>query len=240
MPPNAMEATPSQEILDQVRTILRRDLKLGAETALPEDMPFFGGDVDLDSLDMLLLVTSIERQFGVRVPNQAVGKEAFQNVGTLARYVAANQAVKPTEVIVEQSIDWLARLPHGEAFRFVSRVDEVRPGEWAKGAWVVRGDEAFFAGHFPGRPMVPGVLIAEALAQLSGIAGASEGASQGKLAQVDVRFEQTVVPPAEIELEARVTGTLGPLQLCEVSAKVKGVVVARGTIALHRRDGGAA
>src|SRR5258706_7651496 len=112
-------------VLEQIRTILRRDLKLGPDAPLPEDMPFFGGDVDLDSLDMLLLVTSIERQLGVRIPNEAVGKEVFQNVATLARYVqqhrgqSAGKSAGPV-----QAIDWLSRLPHGEAFRFISRVTE--------------------------------------------------------------------------------------------------------------------
>src|SRR4051812_8308730 len=91
-------------ILEQIRTILRRDLKLGPDAALPEDMPFFGGNVDLDSLDMLLLVTSIERQFGLRIPNEAVGKEVFQNVGSLTRYVQdhAGQSAAPPAAAPQQ------------------------------------------------------------------------------------------------------------------------------------------
>jgi 3-hydroxymyristoyl/3-hydroxydecanoyl-(acyl carrier protein) dehydratase len=80
---------------------------------------------------------------------------------------------------------------------------------------------------------VPGVLIAEALAQLSGIAGATEPKSQGKLAHIDVRFEKPVPPPVEIELEARVVGVHGPLQMCEVSAHVGATSIARGSITLH-------
>src|SRR5438105_12505446 len=112
-----MNAETDADILQQVRTILRRDLKLGADAPLPEEMPFFGGDVDLDSLDMLLLVTSIERRFGLRIPNQAVGKQVFQNVASLARYVQDHRgqaAARPATVT--QPTDWLARLPHGEAF----------------------------------------------------------------------------------------------------------------------------
>ena len=226
------------DILEQIKTILRRDLKLGPDVPLAEDMPFFGGDVDLDSLDMLLLVTSIERQMGVRIPNEAVGKEVFQNVATLARYVQDHRAasqLKPADIAAPK--DWLAMLPHGEAFRFVSRVTEVRPGESARGVWILKGDEPFFAAHFPGKPIVPGVLIAEALAQISGIAGPTDSGSQGKLAQIDLRFEQAVQPPAEIELESKVTRVLGPLQMCEVTARVGSFVVATGSLTLQRGDG---
>jgi 3-hydroxyacyl-[acyl-carrier-protein] dehydratase len=232
-----MTSTLDPQILDQIRTILRRDLKLNADAPLPEEMPFFGGDVDLDSLDMLLLVTSIERQMGVRIPNEAVGKEVFQNVAALARYVQDHRGQASTSPVPPATqIDWLSQLPHGEPFRFVSRITEVRPGELARGIWNVTGSEAFFAGHFPGRPIVPGVLIAEALAQISGIAGAPGSGAQGKLAQVDIRFERAAVPPAEIELEAKVTRVLGPLQMCEVVARVGGNIVATGSLTLHRGD----
>lgn len=223
------------EILEQTRSILRRDLKLGATDPLPEAMPFFGGDVDLDSLDMLLLVTSIERHFGVRIPNEAVGKEVFQNVGSLARYVQDHRGEAPVKgVVVVARSDPLAGLPHGKEFRFVSRVTDVRPGESARGVWSLTGTEPFFAGHFPGNPIVPGVLIAEALAQLSGLAGPAGSGPQGKLAQVDIRFEQAVVPPVEIELSSKLSRVMGALQMCEVVAQVGPAVVARGTITLHR------
>ena len=233
-----MNAAPDADILEQIRTILRRDLKLGPDAALPDDMPFFGGDVDLDSLDMLLLVTSIERQMGVRIPNEAVGKEVFQNVSTLARYVQQHRGpAAANAVAAAPAVDWLAQLPHGEAFRFISRVIEVRPGQSARGVWSLNGSEPFFAAHFPGHPIVPGVLIAEALAQLSGLAGPTGSGSQGKLAQVNVKFEQAVAPPVDIELESKVMRVLGPLQMCEVSARVGSTVVASGEITLLRGDG---
>ncbi len=211
-------------LLEHIKTILRRDLKLGPDIAISDDMMFFGGDVDLDSLDMLLLVTSIEKEFGIKVPSEAVGKEVFESVTTLARYVQANRNGTV-------AVDYVARLPHREPFRFISKTTQVKEGELAEGIWSVSGKEAFFAGHFPGNPVVPGVLIAEALAQLSGIAG---GGSSGKLAQVDVRFDQSVVPPAEIVLSSKLARTMGALQQFEVSASVGGNVVARGTLTLHR------
>src|SRR3981189_2962745 len=106
-------------ILEQIRTILRRDLKLGPDAPLPEVMPFFGGNGDLDSLDMLLLVTSIERQFGLRIPNEAVGKEVFQNVASLAKYVQDHVGQRGGTGAAEphaEQVDWLAKLPHGKEF----------------------------------------------------------------------------------------------------------------------------
>ena len=95
--------------------------------------------------------------------------------------------------------------------------------------------EHFFTGHFPNRPMVPGVLIAEALAQLSGLAGTAPSANEeGKLAQVDVRFDEPVIPPAQIVLKSKVTRVMGPLQMFEVSAHVGEKTVARGSLTLHR------
>ena len=54
---------------------------------IPPDIPFNGAEMDLDSLDILLLVTSIEKEFGLKIPSEAVGREVFRNVGTLVRYI---------------------------------------------------------------------------------------------------------------------------------------------------------
>jgi len=79
--------TPSDETRDRVKDLLRRELKLGHGAVIEDDAPLIGGEFDLDSLDVLLVVTSVEKEFGIKVPNEAVGKEAFANVSTLARFV---------------------------------------------------------------------------------------------------------------------------------------------------------
>jgi 3-hydroxyacyl-[acyl-carrier-protein] dehydratase len=233
----------SPQILERVQLILRRDLKLGPDALIPADMPFFGGDVDLDSLDILLLVTSIEKEFGVKIPSTAVGQEVFQNVTTLVGYIGqhlnhahgtpdTNNTVKTTS----PAPDYLSQLPHRDPFRFITRVTRINEGESAEGVWTVTGQEAFFAGHFPGNPLVPGVLLTEALAQISGLACSKSGAG-GMLAHIDVRFDKPVAPPAEIALQSRLRRTLGSLQQFDVAARVGDAIVASGSITLHRNGG---
>src|SRR5579864_9356296 len=119
-------ATPRPQTLDQVKLLLRRDLKLGPDIAIPDDMPFFGTEADFDSLDILLLLSSIAKQFRIKVPSEKVGKEIFQNVSTLAAYI--DQQTQNGE----GASDRLQRLPHRDPFRFLSRVSEVREGESAE------------------------------------------------------------------------------------------------------------
>jgi 3-hydroxymyristoyl/3-hydroxydecanoyl-(acyl carrier protein) dehydratase len=88
------------------------------------------------------------------------------------------------------------------------------------------------------------VLLAEALAQLSGLAGpavAAAGAEEGKLAHVDIRFDEPIAPPADVVLKSKLTRVIGALQQFNVEASVKGVVAARGSLTLHRtaKNGGA-
>ena len=224
-------------LLDSIKTILRRDLRLGADATIADDMPLVGGPTDLDSIDILLLVSSLEKQFQIKVPNEVVGRSAFASVGTLAKYVQDNRetlrVAAAVSSVVAPAIDPLDRLPHGPEFRFVTAIRDLDPGRQAVGVWNVRGDEFFLAGHFPGRPIVPGVLIGEALAQVAGIATADAGVRGGMLAHLDVRFLAPVIPPASIELRATLTRRQDRIRQCDVIASVAGHAVARGSLILH-------
>lgn len=126
----------------------------------------------------------------------------------------------------------IARLPHREPFLFVTSIESMRAGEEGVGTWSITGDEWFFAGHFPDEPIVPGVLLTEALAQLAGLVVADEGATGGRLAQMNVRLRASVQPPAEVRLEASVQRTIGRLWLFSVRATCEGVEAASGTLSV--------
>ena len=216
-----------RETLDELKLLLRKDLKLGPTMAIPDDMPFVGSDADFDSLDILLLLASIEKKFKIKIPSEAVGKEVFRNLSTLAVYVDEQTQAE------EAKMDYLQRLPHRDPFRFITKVTQIKEGQSGEGIWSLTGNEPFFAGHFPGHPLVPGVLLAEAMAQLSGLIGPPES-KEGKLVHVDVRFDKSVAPPAEIVLRSKHLRSIGLLQQFEVSASVGADVVARGMLTLSR------
>lgn len=72
---------------ERIKRILRRDLKLPEDAVIADAMPLVGGQFDLDSLDILLLVTSVEKEFGIKIASEKIGREAFASVATLSRFV---------------------------------------------------------------------------------------------------------------------------------------------------------
>jgi len=131
----------------------------------------------------------------------------------------------------------LSFLPHGPEFRFLDRLLSLEPGQRGTGEYTVRGDEAFLRGHFPGQPLMPGVLLVEAVAQLAGTVAQSDprvGPLPGlKLtAMRSVKILATAKPGDIIRLEAEITGRLGNLVQAHATASLSGKLLLEAEITL--------
>jgi 3-hydroxyacyl-[acyl-carrier-protein] dehydratase len=136
-----------------------------------------------------------------------------------------------------------ALLPHRPPFLLVDEVTELEPGVRCVATRTLRDDDFWFAGHFPGNPVMPGVLIVEALAQTATVAAASAGDATGKIglfAGIDkVRFKRVVKPGDTLRLEAEMTAVHGPVGKCKVLATVDGQMACRGELMFAIVDAGA-
>ena len=121
-------------------------------------------------------------------------------------------------------------LPHRPPFLFVDEVTSLKPSEAAAGYKIFPPEEPFFAGHFPGDPIVPGVILGEALAQVAGLAVARPGL---RLAAIrNMKFPAPARPGERIDLSAQKVGEVGGLFQFSVVAKVGERVVAEGGVVL--------
>ena len=135
-----------------------------------------------------------------------------------------------------------AILPHREPFLLLDEVTEIEPGVRVVARKHVREDEWYLAGHFPGNPIMPGVLMVEALAQTGAVAVLSEEANKGKLALFagidDVRFKRIVEPGDELTLVCELEAVRGPVGRGKARATVGDELAVRGTLTFATADSG--
>ena len=125
-------------------------------------------------------------------------------------------------------------IPQRDPFLMIDEVEEYQPGEYCIGYKNVTGDEYFFKGHFPGNPIMPGVLITESLAQAGAVAILSLEENKGKnalFAGIDkMKFKNRVVPGDKLKLEVRIIKRKGPIGVGEAIATVDGKIAAKGEL----------
>jgi 3-hydroxyacyl-[acyl-carrier-protein] dehydratase len=135
-----------------------------------------------------------------------------------------------------EAADIMRILPHRYPFLLVDRVVELEPGKRAVGVKMVTANEPQFTGHFPERPIMPGVLMVEALAQTAGIAVLTLDAYQGKIglfAGIDAcRFRRLVVPGDRLTLTVDVEKLRGMFGRVRAVASVEGETAAEATLSI--------
>lgn len=119
-------------------------------------------------------------------------------------------------------------LPHRQPFLLIDTVEEIEPGVRAVARKCVTYNEPYFAGHFPGEPVMPGVLLIEALAQTGAVAILSMEENRGKTAYFaginGAKFKQKVVPGDVLTLETEIIKQKGPIGVGKATARVDGEI----------------
>lgn len=141
-----------------------------------------------------------------------------------------------TDTMPLEAADIMRILPHRYPFLLVDRVVELEPGRRAVAIKQVTANEPQFTGHFPDRPIMPGVLMVEALAQTAGIAVYTLDEYRGKLGLFagidDCRFKRMVVPGDTLRLEVNVEKLRGMFGRVRGSATVDGEIAVEATLSI--------
>lgn len=132
-------------------------------------------------------------------------------------------------------------IPHRQPFLLLDTIEELEPGVRAVGKKCVSYNEPYFAGHFPKEPVMPGVLIIEAMAQAGAVAILSEPENKGKTAYFagisQARFKQKVIPGDVLTLDLEIIKQKGPVGVGRGTAKVDGKLAASAELTFAIGDG---
>lgn len=135
-----------------------------------------------------------------------------------------------------EAADIMRILPHRYPFLLIDRVVELEPGQRAVAIKQVTANEPHFTGHFPGRPIMPGVLMVEALAQTAGVAVLALDEHRGKLGLFagidDCRFKRMVLPGDTLRLEVIVEKLRGMFGRVRATATVDGETAVEATLSI--------
>ena len=145
--------------------------------------------------------------------------------------MTTDAAATPTRTLPLEAADIMRIIPHRYPFLLLDRVLELEPGRRAVGIKAVTANEPQFTGHFPGRPIMPGVLMVEALAQTAAVAVMTLDEYRGKLGLFagidDCRFRRMVLPGDTLRLEVTVDKLRG------MFGRVRGVATVDGEVAVE-------
>lgn len=118
-------------------------------------------------------------------------------------------------------------IPHRQPFLLLDTIEEIEPGKRVRARKCVTYNEPFFAGHFPKEPVMPGVLIVEAMAQAGAVAMLSQPQMKGKTAYIagiqSAKFKQKVVPGCVLELDVEIVKVKGPVGIGKGTASILSV-----------------
>jgi beta-hydroxyacyl-ACP dehydratase FabZ len=141
-------------------------------------------------------------------------------------------------------------LPHRKPFLFVDKIVSAEQGVVTASKYIKK-DEEYFKGHFPGRPLVPGVLLVESMAQTSGLACVLYLNEQKNISQEDpgtyflsrisdIKFKYPVLPGDTLVIKSKIVQYFHPFFKADVICEVNGKVAVEGEIVLTKRKGGVA
>jgi 3-hydroxyacyl-[acyl-carrier-protein] dehydratase len=138
----------------------------------------------------------------------------------------------------------LLALPHGRDFRFVDRLEKLDPGRSATGVYTLPASASFLAGHFPDHPLMPGVLMVEALAQVAGIAAQTDPSipplQDLRLAAIrQCKIFGTLAPEGTLHVDVTITGRMGHLiQAAGTVTDTQGTTLLEGQVTLSGQSEG--